>query len=294
MTEVVDTPELEPSPFAGDPVLDQNGEEVVSDSVDDNEGDLDDNPDNLNDEGNDEGDDENEDDEGELSDDDVDDLLDDLDDDDGEDEDDDDDKVDTVPHAALHKERKRRQEVQGELVTAQNLVTEAEATIANFKTVFDEVQKQIKELGLESTIKVKAPEEASGELLEVRREQAAKKQQEQVTDLIGTLQEEASLHLEEFPQINGKDSEQAELILGFAMASTMLGGEPEESVLKAMRILNTHLTAAKKSGRRPSPSRKTPPRRGAKRKAASTTGSAIKKGDVKGAFQNMASDMMGD
>jgi len=206
-----------------------------------------------------------------------------------DDEEEDEVVADTVPHAALHKERERRKETQIELHEQQAQLVEANNSIDSYRKSLADIKLQLKELGLDDEIDVKEPREVSEEVLEVRREKEATRQQEQVTTLVTDLREEAALHLEEFPQIDGSDSEQAELILGFAMASTMLGAEKEDAILKAMGILNKHLGNAKKSARR------APPRRqaaSATRKASSTTRTAITKGNVQGIFDSYADDMM--
>jgi len=272
---------LAPSPFTDEseePILDDINDEEI---VDEDNQEPDDKP-----EDDELGEERVESDEGELSDEEIDDLLDELEDDTDE------EPADVVPHAALHKERERRKAMQIDLNEQQTIAQEANDSVEKYRSTLSDVKRQLKELGLDDTIEIDEPESVSPEVLEMRREKTAIKQQEQVTTLVTDLREEAAAHLSEFPQIDGADSEQAELILGFAMASTMLGADKEDSVLKAMTILNKHLGSAKKAVRRkPAPARRAAPtgRSGNKR---TQTRSAIKKGDVRGVFKNYASDML--
>jgi len=266
---------LDASPFA---------EEIIDESVDDIEQEI---PDEQDEELDDEQEEQEEDDE-ELGDDDLDELLEEL--DDGED---DEEPTDLVPHAALHKERERRKAMQIELNEQQTLVQEANDSVDKYRTAISDIKRQLKDMGLDDTIEIDEPESVSPEVLEMRREKAAAKQQQQVTELVSDLREEASSHLAEFPQIDGSDSEQAELVLGFAMANTMLGADKEESVLKAMTILNKHLGSAKKAVRRkPAPARRTAPTGRSGNNRSAQTKRSIKKGDVRGVFKNYASDML--
>jgi len=273
---------LAPSPFteeSEEPILDDiNDEEIVDE--DNQESDSEPEDEELDDE------EEVKTDEEELSDEEIDDLLDELEDDADE------EPADVVPHAALHKERERRKAMQIDLNEQQTIAQEANDSVEKYRSTLSDVKRQLKELGLDDTIEIDEPESVSPEVLEMRREKAAIKQQEQVTTLVTELREEAAAHLSEFPQIDGASSELAQVILGAAWSSTMLGADKEESVLNIMTILNKHLGLAKKAVRRkPAPARRAAPtgRSGNKR---TQTRSAIKKGDVRGVFRNYASDML--
>jgi len=282
--------QLPVSPFAEDTademeteVWEPEGEDPIEESEDELEehDDLEESDDELE-----ESDDEAEE-ESELTDEELDELLAEL-----EEEDEEEDQVDVVPHAALHKERERRKEVQAELVEQQQMLEEANSTVKEYKDALEDIKAQLKELDLEDVVNIRAPKEVPEEVLELRQQQAAERQQQQVVELVNDLRSEAVQHIEEFPQIDGNDPEQAELILGFAMASTMLGADKEDAILKAMGILNKHLASAKKAAKRPVARKVTKPARAAKRRKASSTSRAIKKGDVRSVFDSYAEEMV--
>jgi len=266
------------SPFAGD------SEEVIEEP--ENQEEIDDGEEIIDEEEPEEGDEEEfdedeeeelDDEEDELSDEEIDELL--------------DDPVDTVPHAALHKERERRKATQAELLEQKSLLDQSTRSMSEYKEVLDDIERQLKEYDLDDTIKIRRPHEATDAELKAQQQLETQKQQEQLGTLVGDMREEAAAHLEEFPQLNGEDSEQAELIIGFALANTLIGGNMEDSVIKAMSILNSNIVSAKKSVKRPvrRVKSKTPTQR---KRTASTTGSQIKKGNVRGIFDSYAEDII--
>lgn len=238
----------------------------------------------------------------ELSDDELEESPDDSDEDEPEDEDDSEDEnepeddgeeeveeVQTVPHAALHKERERRKEVQSHLQEANTYLQELSKSVVDYEQQLSGIKKQLKELDLEDIVDVKEPTGTTKELLDQRAAKEAQRQEQIALNTVMELKQEAALHLDEFPMIDGNDPEQAELVLGFAYAASMMGGDKEEAVMKAMGILNKHLAGAKKSAIRgnPAPRRKTASSKVAsKPKTNNRVQQAIKSGNVKNVFDN--------
>jgi len=227
-----------------------------------------------------------------LSDEELDELIDELlkdedeDSEDSEDTDDEDDTPKTVPHEALHKERMRRKELQAVLEQQQLMAQEAYQQANSYKQVLDKVMEQLDELGVKDFVKVEMPEEVSPEKLAAQQKQMEEQQQQQVMETITTLRQEAMLHIDEFPAIDPENSEQGELVLGYALAAVALGKDPEEAILHGMTILNQHLANAKKMAVRKAsskPKKKTPAKKKARRTSPEGGGSL---------FDRMAENML--
>jgi hypothetical protein len=219
--------------------------------------------------------------------------------DDEDEEAEDEEVVDTVPHAALHKERERRKATQALLEEQKSEANIVADSLEGYKESLSALSAQIKELGLEDILKVDTPEEVSSEVLELRQQKAEQARTEQVTSAVAEMREEASMHLSEFSALDGEDTEQAELILGFAMASTMMGTPMEDAVVNAMSLLNKKLTNAKKSARRgtKAPRKAQASKTSQKRRGASSTKSAMAKarktGDLTNFFDSYTNDIVG-
>ena len=199
----------------------------------------------------------------ELDDEELEELLDEEDDDEEEA-----DEVQTVPHAALHKEREKRKEIQSQLQEASSENQQLNDTISKYQEAIDSIEKQLKELDLDDVIKVEHPEKLSKEMLELKAQKQLQEQQEQINNLVEDVRSEAADILPEYSMIDGNDPVQAEIVLSNAFAAMTFGMELEEAVHHAMKLLNDSLTVKKKQlARSTKPVKRERSQRSVKRKA---------------------------
>jgi len=276
-------PEPQPSPFADEPV-EELQEESVEEQEDQIEEPLDEDPIDDNDE-------EQSEDEDDLSDDEINELLDQLEDDESEEEVEE-DQIQTVPHAALHKERERRKELQQHYQAQQTALNQSQERIKTYEDSLSAVEKQIKELGLEDVVKLDKPQEADPEIVKLKAEQQKKAQEEQVAKTVGDIRQEAAGYLEEYPMVKGDSPEHEEIVLGLSLAAMYFGSEMEEATTRAMDTLNKALISQGKANvRQKKPVRATPAKASVKRRTPQRP--KPKAGDVKGFFDQMADDHLG-
>jgi len=161
-----------------------------------------------------------------------------------------DDEVKTVPHAALHKERMKRKELQAQAGEFQAKEQQLTSEIEQYKETLSDIKKQLKEFGMEDSIDFKAPEDVSPEVLAVRQEKAQRQAEEQMQSVINDISTEAADYLPEYPMIDGNSKEQAELIIGLSLSAHMLGADKEESIEHAMKLVSGILAEKKKTALR--------------------------------------------
>ena len=230
-----------------------------------------------------EDDDESDDEDEDLSDEEIDELLESLDADDEEEE-----QVQTVPHAALHKERARRKELQAYATQLEQTAQGEQERVKQYETALEAVEKQIKDLGLEDVVKLDKPKAVDPELAAYKAQQAEEAKQQKVMKSIGEIREEAAAFLPEYPMIKGDSPEHEEIVLGLALAATHFGSNPEDAAARAMKILNDALTAeSKKAIRQRKPvQRKTTVSRSAKRQPKRNV--KVEAGNTKSFFDDLA------
>lgn len=268
--------ELKPSPFADDP--EYASEEDDETPPEDDEGEI---PEEEGEEG---------DPEAELSEEELDAILATLE-SEAEEEEEKPEASATVPHAALHKERERRKELQAQHQTLLQQSNQLMEVNKGYQDQLADIQRQLKELGIDEMVKINI-EAPSQEVIDARMQAQQKADQEQLTGAIQSLRQEAMAHVDEFPAIDPKDEEQGELILGYALASVFLGADPEDAILKGMGIINKRLLSERKAANRKvvkTPGKTTSPKRAPR---ASSVASAVKTGNVKSLFTGIAGDML--
>jgi len=289
-------PNQEPvaSPFEDDPddiiddanevEQDDEAEELSDDEIieDDDEEFVDDEFDEDDDEGE-EYDDEDDD---ELSDEEIDDLLAELDDED----DAADGNVDTVPHAALHKEREKRKEMQAALAQQQVMAQEVEAQAEAYADTIASIKKQLKELDLDGVVDIEEPKKKSEKEIAYEQQMQAQQQQEAITRSVAEIKQEAAAMLPEFPLIDGQSKEHEEIVLGLSIAAMFFGSDPEDAAESAMKTLNGALSAKEKARilKRQPVKRATRASRSVKRKSRPSP--RVKAGNTKAFFDQMAND----
>ena len=201
-------------------------------------------------------------------------------------------EVDTVPHAALHKERERRKEVQAVLAQTQNLVNEQANMAKQYKDAFDDLESQLEELGVKDMVTVKKPESMSPEVMQLRAQQEEQQEMAQFANTVQQVRSEALGHIDEFSAISKDDPEQGELLVGYAISAMMLGADMEEAVLKGMGILNKHLIAERKHATRKTVKRTPAAPRTPRKRQASSVSKAMKDGNMRGVFDGIADSFM--
>lgn len=264
------------SPFEEE-VLDEESEGEISDEVEETE----------DDEEYEEDSEELEDDE-ELIDEELEELLKEL---EAAEEDTDEEAVDVVPHAALHKERERRKEVQRQMQEIQQQAQQVVLVAEEYKQALENIKAQLKENGLDDLIEIEEPAAASPEVVEARMQKQRQQEAEQLANLVTQMREEAISHVDEFPAIDPNDSDTGELILGYTLANVLLGEDMEAALLKAMGIVNSKILAERKAVQRKTvtkPVRKT----SRKRAAPPQRRRQLENGDISGFFKSVASDML--
>ena len=217
-----------------------------------------------------------------LSDEDIEELLNSLD-------DDDDGQPDVVPHAALHKERERRKEVQQNLSQIDGQLSEANELVGKYEASLESVKAQLKELDLLDVVKLDEPKRLDPEVLQVRQAQAQQEQQNMIMKSVSDIRDEAAGFVDEYPLIDGDDAGVAEIVVGLSLANMAFGMEQEESVHHAMQLLNGSLSKGYKSSVRKA---RPAPRRSAKASVRKRQAPSVKveKGNVSGFFKQMADD----
>jgi len=217
----------------------------------------------------------------ELDDEELEELLDD------DDDEEDADEVQTVPHAALHKERERRKEIQAALQASTQREQELNAAIESYEGTIANIEKQLKELDLDDVIKLDRPQALSPEMLEMKAKQQQIEQQQQLENATASLRQEAAGLLNEYPMIDGNSAEQAEVIITNALASIMLGADPEDALHHSMKVMNDSLSSVKKAAiRKRKPVKKASSQRSVKRKAPARRKPTA--GNVSGVFNDIA------
>jgi len=211
----------------------------------------------------------------------------DYDDEDDELEDEQDDKPDLVPHAALHKERLRRKELQQVISQSQMQAKSMEDDITEYRKSLMSIRNQVKELGLEDAIDIDEPDQVSDEVREMRQQKETAQLQEQLGSTVDEIRNEAANYLTEYPSIDGDSPEVAEMVVAMALANhTFNGMELEDAVEHSMKLVSTMTTAQVKNAVR----RKSPTIRKKVVRAKQTKPKA-KSGSV---FDNMAGQLLGD
>ena len=292
--------EAQPSPFANEPEeleidddeqelddadeLNDDDEELLDDSEQDTSEEFDE--EDNDDESEFEDDEEQELDDDELSDEEIDELLDSLD-----EEDDAEQQPDTVPHAALHKERERRKELQQSLTVAGGELNDANELVEKYESSLDDIKKQLKDLDLLDVVNISEPKRLDPEVAKVRAEQKQQEQQDMVLRSVNDVRAEAADVIGEYPLINGESAEQAEIVVGLALANMAFGMEQEDAVHHAMDLLNGSLAVKRKAAvRQQKPvSRKTNKARVQKRRQRQSA-PRVEKGNVSSFFNKMADD----
>jgi len=236
------------SPFESDveeQELDTEEEGEIEEDDSEIESDEDDSDEDLEDDGEEESDEL-----GEATDEEIDDILDEL-------EESKSAEVDTVPHAALHKERMKRKELQAEIGGYRQHDQELQSKIDEYEKSFEKIEEQLKEYGLEGSIDFNKPKDVDPEVLQMRQEKQAQATEHQMETAINELRSEASDFLGEYPMIDGASKEQEQLIIGLSLSAHILGAEKEDAVEYAMKLVSSLITQEKKAAvRKPAKSRK--------------------------------------
>ena len=294
--------EAQPSPFANEPEeleivddeqelddadeLNDDDEELLEadeEEYDDEEFDEEDNDDES------EFDEDNEEqrlDDDELSDEEIDELLDSLD-----EEDDADEQPDTVPHAALHKERERRKELQQNLTVAGGELNDANELVEKYESSLDDIKKQLKDLDLLDVVNISEPKRLDPEVAKVRAEQKQQEQQDMVLRSVNDVRAEAADVIDEYPLINGESAEQAEIVVGLALANMAFGMEQEDAVHHAMKLLNGSLVVTRKTAvRQQKPVARRSNKARVQKRRQRQSAPRVEKGNVSSFFNKMADD----
>lgn len=199
-----------------------------------------------------------------------------------------------VPHAALHKERERRKEAIAQGQYLYNELEETAAMLGQYEKSLASIKAQLKELGLEDAVNIDEPGNYNPELASQRNAQREQMAQQNVVKTVIDLRDTASGFIEEFPLIDGSSAEQAEIVVGLALASMYFGQSQEDAVMHAMKLLNNSLGSQRKAAIRQSKpvSKKvtSSPSGVRKQKAVQVR---VSSGNVKSFFDKMAEDRFG-
>jgi len=201
------------------------------------------------------------------------------------------DVVDTVPHAALHKERERRKEVQQTLAGVTAELGERDELVGKYKESLDSLKKQLKDLDLLDVVNIDEPKGLDPEVAKIKAAQQQQEQQEQVMRSVADVRSEAADVISEYPMVDGDSPEQAEIVVGLALANIAFGMEQEDAVHHAMKLLNGSLAVKKKAAIRtgkPTPVRK----RKRVQPKRSRSQAKVSSGNVSDFFSKMAEDRL--